>query len=83
MPILSPKRGTWPTVPSGSRRHGDRGRACLAVRLVGAPAPTGSGGVYANFPDADLRHEHRAYWGVNLERVRRVKERWDPEGLFG
>jgi len=45
--------------------------------------PSGSGGVYANFPDRDLRDEHRAYWGGNLERVRRVKEKYDPEGVFG
>jgi FAD/FMN-containing dehydrogenase len=45
--------------------------------------PSGSGGVYANFPDTDLPDEHRAYWGANLERVRRVKETYDPEGVLG
>jgi Berberine and berberine like len=45
--------------------------------------PSGSGGVYANFPDPDLPDEHRAYWGANLERVRRVKEMYDPVRLFG
>jgi FAD binding domain/Berberine and berberine like len=45
--------------------------------------PSGSGGVYANFPDPDLPDEHRAYWGDNLERVRRVKEKYDPKGVFG
>ena len=45
--------------------------------------PSGSGGVYANFPDPDLPDEHRAYWGANLERVRRVKEKYDPERVFG
>jgi FAD/FMN-containing dehydrogenase len=45
--------------------------------------PSGSGGVYANFPDPDLPDEHRAYWGDNLERVRRVKDKYDPEGVFG
>jgi hypothetical protein len=45
--------------------------------------PSGSGGVYANFPDMDLPDEHRAYWGGNLERVRRVKEKYDPAGVFG
>ena len=45
--------------------------------------PSGSGGVYANFPDPDIRDEHRAYWGGNLERVRRVKEKYDPERVFG
>jgi FAD binding domain/Berberine and berberine like len=45
--------------------------------------PSGSGGVYANFPDTDLPDEHRAYWLGNLERVRRVKEKYDPEEVFG
>ena len=45
--------------------------------------PSGSGGVYANFPDTDLPDEQRAYWGGNLERVRRVKEKYDPERVFG
>jgi FAD/FMN-containing dehydrogenase len=45
--------------------------------------PSGSGGVYGNFPDTDLPDEDRAYWGANLERVRRVKEKYDPEGVFG
>ena len=45
--------------------------------------PFGSGGVYANFPDTDLPDEPRAYWGANLERVRRVKETYDPQGVFG
>jgi len=45
--------------------------------------PSGSGGVYANFPDSDLPDEHRAYWGANLERVRRVKEKYDPKRVFG
>jgi hypothetical protein len=45
--------------------------------------PSGSGGVYANFPDPELPDEHRAYWGGNLERVRRVKEKYDPEAVFG
>jgi FAD/FMN-containing dehydrogenase len=45
--------------------------------------PSGSGGVYANFPDPDLPDEHRAYWDGNLERVRRVKEKYDPDGVLG
>jgi FAD/FMN-containing dehydrogenase len=45
--------------------------------------PSGSGGGYANFPDTDLPDEHRAYWGGNLERVRGVKEKYDPEAVFG
>ena len=45
--------------------------------------PSGSGGVYGNFPDTDLPDEHRGYWGGNLERVRSVKEKYDPERVFG
>jgi FAD/FMN-containing dehydrogenase len=45
--------------------------------------PSGSGGVYANFPDVELPDEHRAYWRGNLERLRRVKDTYDPEGVFG
>jgi FAD binding domain/Berberine and berberine like len=45
--------------------------------------PSGSGGVYANFPDPDLPDEQRAYWRDNFQRVRRVKDRYDPEGVFG
>src|SRR5262249_32631783 len=45
--------------------------------------PFSAGGGYANFPDPGLPAEHRASWGGNLERVRRVKEKYDPEGVFG
>jgi hypothetical protein len=45
--------------------------------------PSGSGGVYANFPDPDLPDEHRAYWGGNLERVRHLKKKYDPERVLG
>jgi hypothetical protein len=45
--------------------------------------PSGSGGVYGNFPDPDLPDEHGAYWGGNLESVRSAKEKYDPERVFG
>jgi FAD/FMN-containing dehydrogenase len=44
--------------------------------------PYGSGGVYPNFPDPDLDDALRAYHGPNLERLRRVKARYDPDGVF-
>lgn len=44
--------------------------------------PFGSGGVYANFPDPELDDPGRAYHGPNLERLRRVKARYDPSGFF-
>ncbi len=42
----------------------------------------GSGGVYPNFPDADLTDWPRAYHGPNYARLRRVKARYDPDGFF-
>ena len=42
----------------------------------------GSGGVYPNFPDADLTDWPHAYHGANYARLRRVKARYDPDGFF-
>jgi FAD/FMN-containing dehydrogenase len=44
--------------------------------------PYGAGGVYPNFPDPDLEDPGRAYHAGNRERVRAVKARYDPEGVF-
>jgi FAD/FMN-containing dehydrogenase len=44
--------------------------------------PWGSGGVYPNFPDPDLDDWAAAYHGANLDRLRRVKMRYDPVGLL-
>ena len=42
----------------------------------------GSGGVYPNFPDPDLGDWACAYHGDNLERLARVKGKYDPDGFF-
>ena len=44
--------------------------------------PFGTGGVYPNFPDPELADEARAYYGVNLVRLRRAKATYDPDGFF-
>jgi FAD/FMN-containing dehydrogenase len=44
--------------------------------------PYGSGGVYPNFPDPELEDPLVAYHGGNLERLRRVKAMYDPDGVF-
>jgi FAD/FMN-containing dehydrogenase len=47
------------------------------------PRPWGSGGVYPNFPDPDLEDWSYAYYGTNLDRLLRVKARYDPGDFFG
>lgn len=44
--------------------------------------PYGTGGAYVNFPDPELADAERAYHGQNLERLLRVKEAYDPHGVF-
>jgi FAD/FMN-containing dehydrogenase len=45
--------------------------------------PSGTARVYPNFPDPELGDPGAAYHGENLERLRRVKAAYDPDGLFG
>lgn len=44
-------------------------------------APYGSG-AYANYADPDLGNAQRAYYGANLERLRRIKRDLDPANRF-
>jgi Berberine and berberine like len=43
---------------------------------------SGTGGAYANFPDPDLDAWGPAYHGANLDRLQRVKARYDPDDSF-
>jgi len=44
--------------------------------------PWGSGRVFQNFADPDLEDWADAYYGPNMERLVRVKARYDPANLF-
>jgi FAD/FMN-containing dehydrogenase len=44
--------------------------------------PYGSGLVFPNFPDPDLGSPADCYYGSNLPRLRLLKQRYDPGGLF-
>ncbi len=44
--------------------------------------PHGTGRSYQNFPDPDLPDPAAAYFGTNLDRLRTVKQTYDPDGLF-
>jgi len=45
--------------------------------------PSGSGGVYPNFPDPDLDDGAHAYYGKNRDRLLRIKANYDPDNFFG
>jgi FAD/FMN-containing dehydrogenase len=44
--------------------------------------PWGSGRVFQNFPDPDLDGWANAYYGTNLDRLLRIKARYDPARVF-
>lgn len=52
------------------------------ARSWGIVHPSGTGRVFPNFPDPDLKHWARAYYGTNLERLLSIKARYDPGNLF-
>ena len=47
-----------------------------------AMLPYGTGGAYQNFVDPSLKDWDRAYYGANLDRLRRVKAEVDREMVF-
>jgi FAD/FMN-containing dehydrogenase len=53
-----------------------------AVRSWATVHPWGSGRVFQNFADPDLEDWAHAYYGPNLDRLVRVKERYDPANAF-
>ena len=44
--------------------------------------PWGSGRVFPNFADPDLKHRGSAYFGANYARLRRIKQHYDPDQFF-
>lgn len=60
--------------PHSARSWANASRASLASATSGA--------AYVNYIDPALKDWQHAYYGSNLERLRRAKHRYDPHNLF-
>ena len=67
--------------PDATTAEREAARGWLA-RSWASVHPWGSGRVYPNFPDPDLEDWAWAYHGTNLERLVRIKGRYDPDNFF-
>jgi FAD/FMN-containing dehydrogenase len=77
--LLAEARGRGRPCGVGGRHAG---RPPLGEPVLGVGAPVGSGRVFPNFADPDLDGWADAYYGGNLDRLRRVKARYDPGNDF-
>jgi FAD/FMN-containing dehydrogenase len=69
-------------VKAGASRAGNDAARDWLARSWALVHPSGSGGVYPNFPDPDLPDWAHAYYGANYGRLLRVKARYDPGNFF-
>lgn len=67
--------------PGASQAESDAARDWLA-RSWAIVHPSGTGGVYPNFPDPELQDWAHAYYGQNYGRLLRVKAHYDPGNFF-
>ncbi|MER7673281.1 FAD-binding oxidoreductase [Kitasatospora sp. NPDC096128] len=71
----------YPSPGAGSGPGVEQSQAWLQ-EVWTAMRPYASGEAYQNYPDPRLADWARAYYGGNLDRLRRVKRAYDPDGLF-
>ena len=70
------------TVEAGASAEAQRAALEQVGRSWGSVHPWGSGRVFQNFADPGLQGWASAYYGPNLQRLLRVRDRYDPENVF-
>jgi FAD/FMN-containing dehydrogenase len=61
--------------------HARKNRQDLS-NIYSALRPAMFGAAYVNYPDITLKDWPRAYWQSNVERLKAIKLKYDPENLF-
>ncbi len=56
--------------------------AAAIADIARAFAPEVTGGAYVNYPDPTLQNWQQAYWGENLDRLKEIKRKYDPDNVF-
>jgi FAD/FMN-containing dehydrogenase len=69
--------------PGWADADGDEVAIAWARDFADAMTPYSTGGLYANYAGHDDLDRSRAAYGENLERLMDVKDRYDPDGVFG
>ena len=67
-------------VPKWRGASFDAEATAWADRTIDALAPFAAEGIYLNY--LDTFGEAQEAWGPNVERLRELRRRWDPDGLF-
>ena len=70
---------TYPAAPPGARATSAASAWLDHLHHLFAPATLGS---YQNYIDPTLADWQEAYYGANLPRLRQVKQKHDPDGVF-
>ncbi|MFF2653825.1 FAD-binding oxidoreductase [Streptomyces sp. NPDC058045] len=74
--MLAQYIAAWPAGSSGSGARAWLDRAHRAMR------PHASGAAYQNYTDPTLKNWRTAYYGDAAPRLKKLKQRYDPDGFF-
>jgi FAD/FMN-containing dehydrogenase len=73
---------TFPGFPAPDPTTADARRSRVQAAMAALRAAAPQTGAYVNECDYFQEDWQKAFWGPNYPRLLRVKQRWDPDGLF-
>ncbi|KAJ4142847.1 hypothetical protein NW754_010286 [Fusarium falciforme] len=75
----------YDSVPQGQKYPSDGFSLLTTLRQsISKSLRDGTWGMYANYPDSQLKADRAAemYWGSNLQRLQKIKAAYDPKNIF-